>query len=141
MANKGFHKTLNSNRTEEVASIIEKMPTKFGTVISAVAVALVLLLLLFGWLIKYPEVLMGQIVINTRQAPVKLVATTQGNIILLQNKSGKDVNSGEYIAYVKNEANLKDVQLLNGMLHTINIHRVSFKNIVIYFLKTYRWEI
>ncbi|MFC6266037.1 HlyD family secretion protein [Flavobacterium panici] len=127
MANKGFHKTLNENRTEEVASIIEKMPTKFGTIITAVAIGLVLLLLLFGWLIKYPSILSGQIVINTKQAPVKLIASTAGNIILLQDKSNAVVKTGEYIAYIKNEANLKDVQLLNIILHKINIHKVNYK--------------
>jgi hypothetical protein len=127
MANKGFHKTLNENRTEEVASIIERMPTKFGTSISAVAIGLVLLLFLFGWLIKYPSILSGPIIINTRQAPVKLVASTSGNIILLENKSGAIVKAGEYIAYVKNEANLKDVRLLENMLYSINIHKITYK--------------
>ena len=127
MANKGFHKTLNENRTEEVASIIERMPTKFGIMISAVAIGLVLLLLLFGWMIKYPSILSGEIVINTRQAPVKLVASTSGNIILLQDKSGITVSEGEYIAYIKNEANLKDVRILESMLHGINIHKITYK--------------
>ncbi len=127
MANKGFHKTLNENRTEEVASIIERIPTKFGFSISAVAIGLVLLLLLFGWLIKYPSILSGEIVVNTRQAPVKLVASTSGNIILLQNKSGAVVKQGEYVAYIKNEANLKDVQILENMLSRIDIHKVTFK--------------
>ncbi|MDR7370775.1 HlyD family efflux transporter periplasmic adaptor subunit [Flavobacterium aquidurense] len=128
MGNKGFHKTLNENRTEEVASIIEKMPTKFGTTISSVAIGLVLLLLLFGWLIKYPSILTGQIVINTRQAPVKLVALTSGNIILLKNKSGETVKTGEYVAYIKNEADLNDIQLLENMLHKIDIHKVNYKD-------------
>jgi hypothetical protein len=127
MAKKRFHKTLNENRTEEVASIIEAMPTKFGTTISAVVIGLILLLILFGWLIKYPEVLQGQIVINTRQAPVKLIASTQGNIILLKNKSGLNVNVGEYIAYIKNEASVEDVRLLDNMLHQINIDQVNYK--------------
>lgn len=127
MAKKGFHKTLNENRTEEVASIIEKMPTKFGFSISAVAVGLVLLLLLFGWLIKYPSILSGEIIINTRQSPVKLVTSTSGNIILVENKSGAVVKEGEYIAYIKNEANLKDVQLLKNMLINTDINKVSFK--------------
>jgi hypothetical protein len=127
MANKGFYKTLNENRTEEVASIIERMPTKFGATISAVTIGLILLLLLFGWLIKYPSILCGQIIINTRQAPVKLVASTSGNIILLKNKSGAVVKNGEYIAYFKNEANLKDVQFLEGMLYNVNIHKVRYK--------------
>jgi multidrug resistance efflux pump len=127
MANKGFHKTLNENRTEEVASIIERMPTKFGIIISTVAIGLVLLLLLFGWLIKYPSVLSGQITINTQQAPVKLIASTSGNIILLQNKSNVTIKRGEYIAYLKNEANLNDVKLLDVMLRKIDIHQVNYK--------------
>jgi len=127
MARKGFHKTLNENRTEEVASIIEKMPTKFGATISGVVIGLVLLLLLFGWLIKYPSILSGQIVINTQQAPVKLIASTSGNIILLKNKSGVKVNAGTYLAFVKNEANLNDVQLLDKLLYKTNIHQINYK--------------
>jgi hypothetical protein len=122
-----LHKTLNQNRTEEVADIIEKMPTRFGTTISGIVISLVCLLLLFGWLIKYPEVLKGQIVINTRQAPVKLVAVTSGNIILLHDKAGSLVHSGEYIAYIKNAANIKDVQRLNQLLKKTDIHKVNFK--------------
>lgn len=127
MAKKGFHKTLNENRTEEVASIIERMPTKFGATISAVAMGLVLLLLLFGWLIKYPSILLGQIVINTRQAPVKLIASTSGNIILLENKSGTKVKTDEYVAYIRNEANLEDVRLLDNMLSKTNIYQLNYK--------------
>ena len=127
MANKGFHKTLNENRTEEVASIIERMPTKFGATISGIVIGLVLLLLLFGWLIKYPSILSGQIVINTQQAPVKLVASISGNMILLKNKSGEKVEAGTYLAYLKNEANLNDVQLLDAMLYKINIHQITYK--------------
>ena len=127
MANKGFHKTLNENRTEEVASIIERMPTKFGATISGIVVGLVLLLLLFGWLIKYPSILSGQIVVNTQQAPVKLVASTSGNIILLKNKSGTKVEAGAYLAYIKNEADLNDVQLLNELLYKTNIHLITYK--------------
>ncbi|WP_051951508.1 HlyD family efflux transporter periplasmic adaptor subunit [Flavobacterium sp. ASV13] len=127
MVKKGFHKTLNENRTEEVASIIERMPTKFGLTISGVVIGLVLLLLLFGYLIKYPSILAGQIVINTRQAPVKLIASTSGNIILLVNKSEAKVKRDEYLAYIKNEANLEDVKLLDKMLYKTNIHQLSYK--------------
>jgi hypothetical protein len=122
-----LHKTVNQNRTEEVTDIIEKMPTRFGTTISGIVISLMSLLLLFGWLIKYPEVLKGQIIINTRQAPVKLVAVTSGNIILLNDKVGSLVHSGEYIAFIKNAANIKDVQLLNRLLKQIDIHKVNYK--------------
>jgi multidrug efflux pump subunit AcrA (membrane-fusion protein) len=126
MAKKGFHKTLNENRTEEVAHIIERMPTRFGMTVSSIAIGLVVLLLIFGWFIKYPEVLKGQITLNTRQAPVKLVSVTTGNIILLQKKGGSIVQSGEYLGYIKNSAKVDDVRNLDRLLHQVAVHKVNY---------------
>jgi HlyD family secretion protein len=133
MAKKGFHKTLNENRSEEVAYIIERMPTKFGLMVSGIVIGLVFLLLVFGWFIKYPEVLKGQIVINTRQAPVKLVATTPGNIIFIHNKVGSAVIAGEYIAYIKNSATVADVQLVEQLLQQTDIHKINYVDYRHYF--------
>lgn len=127
MAKKEFHKTLNENRSEEVAYIIEKMPTHFGFTVSVIVIGLFFLLLFFGWIIKYPEILNGQIVINTRQAPVKMIATTPGNIILLDKETGSVLESGEYIGYIKNEAKIQDVQLLDNLLKKINVSKVNYK--------------
>lgn len=115
------------NRTEEVAYIIEKMPTQFGIMVSAVVLGLVALMLIFGWIIKYPDMLKGQITINSRQSPVKLVAATTGTLILLHDTTGGNVNAGDCIALLKNTANLKDVQLLDTLLHQINIRQISYQ--------------
>ena len=120
-----FHKSLHENRTEEVAHLIEKMPARFGIAVSGIAIGLVLLLLIFGWLIKYPEVLHGQITLNTRQAPVKIVSSTTGNLVLLQKKGGATVQAGTYLGYIKNSARLKDVQTLDHLLHQVAIHKLN----------------
>lgn len=127
MDNKATNKKHTANRTEEVAYIIEKMPTRFGLIISSIVIGLTALLFLFGWLIKYPEILRGQITVNTRQAPIKLIAGTPGNLILLRNKAGSAVKAGEYIAYIKNSADLKDVQQLDSLLKQVDIHGVSYQ--------------
>lgn len=120
-----FHKSLHENRTEEVAHLIEKMPIRFGVAVSSIAIGLVLLLLIFGWLIKYPEVLHGQITLNTRQAPVKIVSATTGNLVLLQKKGGASVQAGTYLGYIKNSARLNDVQTLDRLLHQVAIHNLN----------------
>ena len=120
-----FHKSLHENRTEEVAHLIEKMPVSFGIAVSSIAIGLVLLLLIFGWLIKYPQVLHGQITLNTRQAPVKIVSSTTGNLVLLQKKGGATVQAGTYLGYIKNSARLKDVQTLDHLLHQVAIHKLN----------------
>ncbi|TRX26597.1 HlyD family efflux transporter periplasmic adaptor subunit [Flavobacterium franklandianum] len=127
MDNKALNKKHTANRTEEVAYIIEKMPTRFGLIISSIVIGLTALLFLFGWLIKYPEILKGQITVNTRQAPIKLSAGMAGNLILLRNKAGTAIKAGEYIAYIKNSADLKDVQLLDSLLNQVNIHTISYQ--------------
>lgn len=125
MDNKEFHKSLHENRTEEVAHLIEKMPVRFGIAVSGIAIGLVLLLLIFGWLIKYPEVLHGQITLNTRQAPVKIVSATTGNLVLLQKKGGATVQAGTYLGYIKNSARLTDVLTLDRLLHQVAIHKLN----------------
>lgn len=120
-----FHKSLHENRTEEVAHLIEKMPARFGIAVSGIAIGLVLLLLIFGWFIKYPEVLHGQITLNTRQAPVKIVSATAGNLVLLQKKGGATVQAGTYLGYIKNSARLTDVQTLDRLLHQVAIHKLN----------------
>ena len=127
MDKKATNKKHTANRTEEVANIIEKMPTRFGLMISGIVIGLTALLFLFGWLIKYPEILRGQITINTRQAPVKLIAGTTGNLILVYTKTGTTIKAGEYIAYIKNSADLKDVQLLDSLLQQVDIHTISYQ--------------
>ena len=127
MDNKASNKKHTENRTEEVAYIIEKMPTRFGLIISSIVIGLTALLFLFGWLIKYPEILRGQITVNTRQAPVKLSAGMAGNLILLRNKAGSAIKAGEYIAYIKNSADLKDVQLLDSLLQQVDIHTITYQ--------------
>lgn len=94
--------------------------------VSGIAIGLVVLLLIFGWFIKYPEVLKGQITLNTRQAPVKLVAVATGNIILLQKKGGAVVKSGEYLGYIKNSAKINDVRTLNRLLNEVAVHKVNY---------------
>jgi len=114
------------SRSEEVADIIEKMPTKFGNVVSGIVIGLVILMFAFGWLIKYPDVLKGQITINARQSPIKFVAATAGDLILLHDNAGEKIKQGEYIALIKNSAKLEDVKLLDSLLNQINIHQVNY---------------
>jgi hypothetical protein len=122
MDNKLYH----NNRTEEVAHIIERMPKQFGIRVTGIVLLLVTLLFLFGWLIRYPDMVRGQITINGRQAPVKLVSLNTGPISLLVDDSGKIVKSGEYIAIIKNSASPKDVILLDSLLKQTNLQEITF---------------
>ena len=116
-----FKKTAGhqTGRSEEVQHIIERMPTKFGLWVSLLVCGLVLLLLILGWVISYPDIVTGEITINAQQAPVKLVSTYPGKIKLL-TQTQKDVKAGDYIAYIQNPAKITDVALLKKQLNTFD---------------------
>ena len=99
----------NTKRSEEVSDIIDRMPTSFGRWVSIAVVIFTILLFIFGWFIKYPDVVTGQIKINSNTSPVKLPAHTSGKIDILDLKAQDIVKEGEYIAVIQNPASTPDV--------------------------------
>ncbi|AYD49047.1 HlyD family secretion protein [Arachidicoccus soli] len=92
----------NHERTEEVQEIIDRMPTKFGRLITYIVILIFVLLIFFGWLIRYPDVVAGQITVNTNVSPLKLVAMSSGKLRLKIHKSQTSVKEGDIIAYIEN---------------------------------------
>ena len=106
MENDEFHQTFE--RTEEVRDIIDRMPYRTGRVVAILVTGLCALLLLFGWLIEYPETVSGPVTITSRQAPVRLVANVSGKLHLLKN-SGDTLLENDIVGLMDNPARLQDV--------------------------------
>jgi multidrug resistance efflux pump len=117
---KADNKTYQAKRSEEVADIIDRMPTKFGNWVAAFVVLFAALLLVFGWIIKYPDVVTGAIKINSNATPVKLVANMSGKIHLLNFHPQDTVEEGEYIAVIQNPAKTEDVCSVAQLLTQVN---------------------
>lgn len=112
-----YHQT---QRTEEVQQIIERMPTRFGLWITIIVLCLFSLLFFFGYKIRYPDVVVGQISINTHTAPIKLVANSNGKLHLNGMKSLATVQENEIIAYVQNSGNLKNIKFVDSLIKRYN---------------------
>lgn len=110
-----------SQRTEEVQHIIERMPQHFGRVITIVVLTIFLLLLFFGWVIRYPDVATGQISISASHPPVKLIAPQSGKIQLSDLRSQDRVAEGQIIAWFENPALLDDVIRVSNILDSITL--------------------
>lgn len=106
----------NSKRSEEVSDIVDCMPTAFGKWVAAAIIMFTILLFVFGWFIKYPDVVTGLIKINSNIAPVKLSAHISGKINILNFKPQDVVKEGDYIAVIQNSARTEDVQLVASLL-------------------------
>ncbi|CAK7028701.1 MAG: hypothetical protein PARBA_01208 [Parabacteroides sp.] len=106
----------NSTRSEEVSDIIDRMPTAFSKWVAAAIILFTILLFFFGWFIKYPDVVTGQVKINSNAGPVKLPAHISGKINILGFKAQDAVKEGDYIAVIQNSAKTEDVQLVGSLI-------------------------
>ncbi|NNU33288.1 hypothetical protein HK413_02270 [Mucilaginibacter sp. S1162] len=127
-----------SQRTEEVQDIIDRMPTKFGILISAFALTPGILIFAIGWLIKYPDVVTGVIVINANSSPVRLVANANGKLLLNKVHSQSFVHEGDYIAIIQNSAKLEDIVSVHKLVMDFNLNAL---NTIVKFPKSVSWAI
>lgn len=106
-------------RSEEVQTIIDRMPTKGAAYAIILTSLLITIILILGFIIKYPDTVDGQISITAQLAPIRLIANTSGRLHLLhENKT--TVNEGEVIAYIDNEANYQDILIVDSLLNIYN---------------------
>ncbi|QNR86781.1 HlyD family efflux transporter periplasmic adaptor subunit [Pedobacter riviphilus] len=108
-------------RTEEVQEIIERMPHTMGFKITGFVLFIVIIFFSLGWLIKYPDVVTGGIVINASSGPIKLVSNFSGKIRLNGFKSSQQVKQGDYIAVIENPSSSDDMQRIIKLIDTFRI--------------------
>jgi multidrug resistance efflux pump len=107
-------------KSEEITDIVDRMPMAFGRWVAIAVVIFSALLLLFGWIIKYPDTVTGHIRLNSGNAPVKLVANASGNLHLALFKAQDDVKKGDYIAVIDNSAATNDVRAVAALTARFN---------------------
>lgn len=103
-----------TTRTEEVQAIIDRMPTHWVKWFALGIGCLVLLVVILGFWIKYPDTVDGEISVTASKAPVRLVANSNGRIkLLLSNK--QKVNKGDVIAYIESGADYRHILLVDSL--------------------------
>lgn len=120
---------VSNERTEEVQMIIERMPTNFGLWVTMIVALIFMLVFIFGWIIRYPDVVSGQIVINANASPIKLVSNSYGKLKLYGIKSMDNVKEGQIIAYLENSTNLESVIFIDSLLKSYNPNSINIIDI------------
>ncbi len=113
------HKQENTDpeeeRTDEVQTIIDRMPTRGATYVAGITAVLILVTVLLGFLIKYPDTVDGQISITALYAPVKIVANNNGRLHLLK-ANNETVKQGEIISWLDNAADYDEIERIAILL-------------------------
>lgn len=107
----------NSSKCEEVQAIIDRMPTQWAKWVALLISLLIGVIILLGFIIKYPDTVEGQITITANIAPVRLVSNSNGRINLL--KENKNIlKKGDVISYMETGAEYTHILLVDTLLNT-----------------------
>ncbi len=99
-------------RSEDISEILGTPPgwlVRWGTTVVLLAFAL---LLLAGWVIRYPDVITARVEFTTAQPPVEVVARAEGHIEQFLVNENDTVGVGTPLVVLENAADYNDVQLL-----------------------------
>lgn len=114
----------HSEKSEEVQSIIDRMPTYWVKWVVLCVGILMSIFLLLGFLIQYPDTVDGQISVTGSTAPIRLVANSNGRIYLLATDRST-VNKGSVISYIESGAYYRHILLVETLLRGIDPSKVD----------------
>ncbi|HBX51210.1 MAG: hypothetical protein A2275_06970 [Bacteroidetes bacterium RIFOXYA12_FULL_35_11] len=108
-------------RSEEVQEILGHVPP--GVIRWGISVisAIVILLLVASWFIKYPEIIISPVTVTTQNPPVTLVSKMNGKISKLFVKDKQRIKSGSVIAVIENPTDFNDVYTLKQKLDSFRV--------------------
>lgn len=109
-----------SLRSDEIQDLMQRKPTwiiRWGTTL---LFALLVLGLFFTWVIKYPDVLIGQVTITSENPPVSIVCQANGKISVLNVSDGDKVEKGEILAEIENPVSSEAVIYLKKYVEKLN---------------------
>lgn len=110
--------TENNKFSEEVQDIIDRMPANWCAWIASLVLVVMVLFVVAGFVIKYPDTIMGTIIIREGQHAVRIVSPSAGRLHILR-KNHDSVREGDVIAYIENGASFTDVMRVDSMCSSL----------------------
>ncbi len=113
-------------RSEEVQEILTRVPhwmIRWGNVLFLL---LILLLLAVSWFVKYPDIIVSQVVVTTQIPPQREYAKTTGKLDSILVQDNQFVKQNQALAIIENTANFNDVFLLKSTIDTLSIRAANF---------------
>ncbi|MCR4592115.1 MAG: HlyD family secretion protein [Bacteroidaceae bacterium] len=109
---------ITDKRSEEVADIIDRMPTGWTRLVVAIIMVIVVTMVTLGCIIKYPDTVTGQISITGEVAPVRLISSALGRLHLLV-ENNTEVKKGTCLGYIESGAVYEDILRLDSLCNVM----------------------
>lgn len=119
-----LHKS-SSDRSNELEEIISGIPIWIIRYGNSIILLFAFLLLLLSFLIKYPEKVISQAIITTKDPPQKIYTKVSGKIDFVFVQNNDLVKVEDPIAVFESSANYSDVKYLKNIIRMFDIRRDS----------------
>ncbi|MCF6168846.1 HlyD family efflux transporter periplasmic adaptor subunit [Lutibacter sp.] len=113
-------------RSEEVQEILSYVPNWMIRWGMSLVFAIILMLLIITWFVKYPDIITSEVVVTTVIPPEKIYAHSSGKLDALFVEDNSFVKKNDIIAIIENTANYSDVILLKNIIDTIKVNSSAF---------------
>jgi multidrug resistance efflux pump len=115
--------------SDPINEIISNPPRRIIRWGSTIIFAVLVLLLILSWLVKYPDVVTAPIEITTVNPPVNLVSKVTGRINNLYVSDGEKVKKGQLLAAMETAALVNQIEKLLAAIDTVlHPENISFSD-------------
>ncbi|WP_124639281.1 HlyD family secretion protein [Amniculibacterium aquaticum] len=112
-------------RSEEVQDILSQPPHWLIRWGNTILLAILVMVIMMSWFIKYPEFVPAPIIITTENAPEKLLAKTTAKIEKIYIANQQMVDKNQIMMVLQSSANYQDVLLLKNILDDMQTGNVA----------------
>lgn len=113
-------------RSETVQDILTRIPHWMIRWGNSLFLLIILVLLMFSWIVKYPDIINAEALITTAIPPQNAYAKTSGQLKAILVKNNAYVQKNEALAVIENTANFNDVYKLQSIIDTLVIQDAPF---------------
>ena len=119
---------LLDERSDFVKEVLETPPNTIISWGNTFFLVFIILILLLSWFIKYPDIVVSEVIITTDNPPIYLATKTEGKIDSIL-KSNKDfVEKNEWLAIIGSNANIKHIRDLGSILITLKAFNYNLES-------------
>jgi multidrug resistance efflux pump len=106
-------------RSEDLQEVLKKVPhwmIRWGNVLF---LSLILLVLIISWFVKYPDIILSEVIVTTQIPPQKEYAKLTGKITAILVKDNQIVKKNQLLAVLESTANYKDMYTLKNVINRV----------------------
>lgn len=112
-------------RSEEVKDILTSVPHWMIRYGNSIIIIIIISIIMFSWIVKYPDIVHTNVIITTDFPPEKIVAKTPGKIEYIFVYDKQNIKKGTILASIENPAKYEDVFFLKKILKALDLNQID----------------